>query len=737
MMPQARSQAPLGYRADIDGLRAIAVTAVVLFHARLFPFSSGYVGVDIFFVISGYLIGGIILRDITARRFSFAMFYARRARRILPALFTVVLTSCLAGWFLLSPSQFRDVGATATSALLGVSNISYFKFKDYFAPEAGLSPLLMTWSLGVEEQFYLFFPCLMLGIGRWAAKQTLAVLALITLVSFLASAWCTYASPAAAFYLLPFRAWELGVGVIVAFIESVRGGGGRWYLLSGSGLLQQVMGFGGLALLGCSIFAFDQSTPFPGFVAVLPVLGTAALIGARSSWINRNVLSWRPVVFVGTLSYSWYLWHWPLMSYVRNVAFDEPTRPVMILAAAFAFCLAVVSWRFVERPFRHGPVRVRPVLLGYGAVLTVALIFPLAIKWGQGFPMHVSFETRRIDALHQQWMSATRSCLADWDSDKPNLSPACVAKRPGRPTIVVIGDSHANSLAAGIRALAAEQDWGYEILAKAACQPLIGVADWRHEQPQLAPSCAAFMAVAFARALSDPSAATVILAGAWPRSDEDPSPVAEHFVATPPYTGSTTRLSQFHRGLERAVDGLAGAGKHVIIIGDVPQWRFNVLQVALSRVIPLRASLGRLFWSRAPGSFPERPGLDLVYGPNDENTRFFHTLSEGGLATYLDLFPRFCHDGTCVFERDGELLFMDKDHLSLFGSHYALQDFYLGTPIDPSCISMFCHDESFGQSSKIASLWPDADEPIERELPLPFQTKGIAPAWIVNSDPDH
>ena len=221
-MREARGEVPPRYRADIDGLRAIAVTSVVLFHAHLFPFASGYVGVDIFFVISGYLIGGIILRDVSARRFSFATFYARRARRILPALITVVLACCLAGWFLLSPNQFRDVGATAASALLGVSNIGYFKFRDYFAPDARLHPLLMTWSLGVEEQFYLCFPFLVFGIGRWAPRKTLAVLATVVLVSFFAALWCTYTYPAAAFYLLPFRAWELGAGVILAFIELAR-----------------------------------------------------------------------------------------------------------------------------------------------------------------------------------------------------------------------------------------------------------------------------------------------------------------------------------------------------------------------------------------------------------------------------------------------------------------------------------------------------------------------------------
>ncbi len=432
-MNEANGEAVARYRPDIDGLRAIAVTAVILFHAHLFPFASGYVGVDIFFVISGYLIGGIILREVRSGRFSFAMFYARRARRILPALFTVVLTTCLAGWFLFSPLQFRGVGATATSALLGVSNISFFRFRDYFGPDARLHPLLMTWSLGVEEQFYLLFPFLVFAIGRWARGRTLAVLAVTSLLSFIASTWCTYTHPAAAFYLLPFRAWELGVGVILASTELTRGTGHGTTPPLPSTKIRQILGFSGLALLAVAIFAFNEATPFPGFVAVLPVLGTAALISARSSWVNRAVLSSRPMVLIGAVSYSWYLWHWPLMSYVRNVAFDEPAPPVMIITAAVSFCLAVLSWRFVEQPFRHGRIRVRPVLSGYAAALTVALAFPLAIKLGQGFPGHVSPATGHVEAVLQEvqpmvlaWPSGTMTsqiCLPFVSRSAPGARP--------------------------------------------------------------------------------------------------------------------------------------------------------------------------------------------------------------------------------------------------------------------------------------------------------------------------
>jgi len=224
-----RSQSDPRYRPDIDGIRAIAVTSVVLFHGGFPPFRSGFVGVDIFFVISGYLIGGIIVREVSQGQFDFVNFYARRARRILPALFLVVLFTCLTGWLLLDASEYRYVGATATSALLAVSNFSFWRFQDYFAPDGRLKPLLMTWSLGVEEQFYFLFPFLIIATAKLAAKRIIAVLATMTLASFALSVWWSYAYPTAAFYLLPSRAWELGIPEAAKSVEAVAalGRGGK------------------------------------------------------------------------------------------------------------------------------------------------------------------------------------------------------------------------------------------------------------------------------------------------------------------------------------------------------------------------------------------------------------------------------------------------------------------------------------------------------------------------------
>jgi peptidoglycan/LPS O-acetylase OafA/YrhL len=673
-MREPRGGGPPGYRADIDGLRAIAVTAVVLFHAGVFPFASGYVGVDIFFVISGYLIGGIILRDVRARRFSFAMFYARRARRIVPALLAVVLSTCVAGWFVLSPFQLRSVGATATSALLGISNISYYKFENYFAPDARLYPLLMTWSLGVEEQFYLLFPFLVFGIGRWAPRKTMVAIGLVIVASFLASIWSTYEYPSAAFYLLPFRAWELGVGVFLAFFELIRGVSGG-SSLPAPNMFRQAIGFGGLAFVAYGICGFKESTPFPGFVALLPVLGTAAMIAAGSSWVNRVLLSFRPLVFVGTVSYSWYLWHWPLMSYVRNIAFDEPPRLVMILTAAVAFGLAVLSWRFVEQPFRRGPVRVRPVLLGYAAALTLAQVFPLAIKLGQGFPTHVTTGARQVDEARGAGMGD--GCLVDWEDDKPNASSECVVQRDGRPTVVLLGDSHASALGDGLRAVADKQDWGYEIQTKPMCRPLMGVTNWHRAHPRQPETCAAFMQAAFGRIVSDPKVDTVILAGFWPLSDASVLADVEHYQPVEPYSGPTDATSLFHHGLGQAVALLVAAGKHVVIMGDVPTWRLDVSQAALTKANPLRAAIAPWLWSHAPRDLPDRPAVELVYQPNADNIEFFRSLAQQPMVSYVDLFQRFCSDGACTYQRDNAPLFIDNAHLSTFGARYALQDLHL------------------------------------------------------------
>ena len=286
------------YRADIDGLRAIAVLSVVAYHVGLPPFSGGFVGVDIFFVISGYLIGGIVEREMRAGIFSFAGFYARRARRLLPALAGVLLFSYGAAALLLAPSETIDYAKSAIATIFAASNILFWKGGGYFSPAAELNPLLMTWSLGVEEQFYIFFPIVLALLLRLRGQRVFVGLAVLSAASLALSVWAVRHAPTGAFYLLPARAWELGAGILLV-LKPPRVGPA----------LADGLGIAGLALLLVPIFGYDAHTSFPGLTAVPPVLGTVLLIAVPQSRINRFVLSAPPLVLLGLISYSWYLWH--------------------------------------------------------------------------------------------------------------------------------------------------------------------------------------------------------------------------------------------------------------------------------------------------------------------------------------------------------------------------------------------------------------------------------------------
>ncbi len=475
-----RPQSEPSYRPDIDGIRAIAVTSVVLFHAGIPPFRSGFVGVDIFFVISGYLIGGIIIRDVSRGKFDFVKFYARRARRILPALFLVVLFTCVAGWLLLDASEYRYVGATATSALLAVSNFSFWRFQDYFAPDARLKPLLMTWSLGVEEQFYFLFPFLIIFTARLAAKRIIAVLAMVTLASFALSVSWSNAYPAAAFYLLPSRVWELGTGAILAAWESTKPG--QFAAMMQSRWLRETLSWIGLLLVVIGITAFDEFTRFPGTMALIPVIGAACLIATGGSSINDRLLSSRPMVFIGLISYSWYLWHWPLMSYLRIVVPYEPPMWAFAIVTAGSLAVAIISWRFVEQPFRSMRLAAAPTLVRYAAALGVALALPVVVRESDGLPARLPEAAKSVEAVAT--LGRGGKCLALFE-DAPNLSSECVSSSPDQSSVALLGDSHAGALADAFRELATQQNLGFRIFAKSSCRPLLDVGIWSKEYPDL------------------------------------------------------------------------------------------------------------------------------------------------------------------------------------------------------------------------------------------------------------
>ncbi len=454
----------LSYRADIDGLRAVAVLAVLLFHAGVPLVSGGYVGVDVFFVISGYLITAILRREAESGRWSIARFYERRIRRILPALIVMsIATVLLSGVFLL-PSMNRDVPQQALSALGFVANIHFWLSSGYFAPAAETKPFLHTWSLGVEEQFYIFMPLVVLASRAPCAGSATGAARGLALLSFGLCVALTPRYPEASFYLLPMRAWELLAGSLLTYLPAR---GGR--------VLNEALASAGLALLGFAIFAFDAGTPFPGWHAALPVVGAALLIHAAPGTFAGRLLSTPLVVGVGLISYSLYLWHWPIVVFARSGAFDPgPAGPVVVLC--LSLLLGYLSWRFIEQPFRNRQAMPTRKLLAATAAGAVAVFAATSVlraahgNFGRFDVQALAYDRARFD------ISPLRlDCHLSAGIDRPG--GYCKVGEGTKGEVTVWADSHGVELSSALAAL------GYRVtvITYSGCPPALGYA--RAERP--------------------------------------------------------------------------------------------------------------------------------------------------------------------------------------------------------------------------------------------------------------
>ena len=334
------------YRSEIDGLRALAVLPVILFHAGFGLFGGGFVGVDVFFVISGYLITTIIISEIDNDRFSIINFYERRARRILPALFFVMVVSIPFAWFFLNPFDLNDFGESLIAVSFFSSNILFWLESGYFDTAAELKPLLHTWSLAVEEQYYIIFPIFLIIIWKLGIRWILAILLFTFIISLSAAQWGAHNSPSANFYLLPFRGWELLVGVFVAFYLKYKS-----YLRSRT--VNELLSLLGFGMVAYSILIFDKTTPFPSIYALIPTIGTGLIIlCAVPKTIVYNLLSLKLIVGIGLISYSAYLWHQPILAFARHMSINEVSNVLLLILCLLSLIAGWCSWRFVEKPFR-------------------------------------------------------------------------------------------------------------------------------------------------------------------------------------------------------------------------------------------------------------------------------------------------------------------------------------------------------------------------------------------------
>lgn len=340
------------YREEIDGLRALAVLPVILFHAEFQLFSGGFVGVDVFFVISGYLITSIIINDLNKQRFSLINFYERRARRILPALLLVITCCIPLAWLWLMPLDFEDFLQSLIAVPLFSSNILFWLESDYFATAAELKPLLHTWSLALEEQFYILFPLLLMFGWRFPKRYLLIGLSICFIVSLILAQWAAYYKPNANFYLLPSRGWELLMGAFAAFYINKQQLDFEQNHHRNKAL--QLFSLLGLGFIISAIFMFDSSTPYPSFYTLLPTLGTLLIIltARKGTWV-QILLSQRLLVAIGLVSYSAYLWHQPLFAFAKYNSYQHPSLMLKFALILLCIGLSYLSWRFVELPFRN------------------------------------------------------------------------------------------------------------------------------------------------------------------------------------------------------------------------------------------------------------------------------------------------------------------------------------------------------------------------------------------------
>ena len=492
-----------GYRRDIDGLRGIAVLAVVLYHAGVPFLRGGYVGVDVFFVISGYLISALIYRDLTQGKFSLRSFYERRAKRILPALLTVVSAFTLLGTLLLAPRELEVLSAQSISALTSTSNIFFWLRTSYFAPHAELKPMLMTWSLGVEEQFYLLFPLLLGWIWNLGRRKILLSLAALTAVSFSVSIIQVSFYPSASFFLLTSRWWELGLGTIVGIhgVSRTEQASGRLAVWR-----REVLGIAGILGVLASALLYNSTTPFPGAAALLPVVASLMLLTSKGSWVNSNILSSRLLVGAGLISYSLYLWHWPILSLAQYCAGDALAPLPTACLVALAFVAATASYFFVEQPFRRMP-RTSRTLRRFALASALCSIPAFVFLAGRGWPSRYPVAA----AIEQEAHSPSlETCTAQDGQSLPVTSRGCSSIK-GHPSIAIMGDSHAASLNRYLQSALESRGWSVAQFTKNSCPPLGLVAPSSGERE----NCVAFSQNSLAQVIKDPNVKTVVLAGYW------------------------------------------------------------------------------------------------------------------------------------------------------------------------------------------------------------------------------
>ena len=662
----------------MDGLRAIAVLAVVGFHAFPGWIRGGFVGVDIFFVISGFLISRIILEHLALGRFSFLHFYGRRVRRIFPALLLVLIASYSFGWIALTADEYKQLGKHIAGGAAFVSNLVSWRESGYFDGVAEAKPLLHLWSLSIEEQFYLAWPA-MLWCAWKLRVNTFAIIVSVCVVSFTLGVRSVGHDARAAFYLPQMRFWELLIGAVLAHrqLQSAHPDGAfqqaparfppahpvvRLPAPRSQGRLD-AMALSGAALIALSIFVISKERQFPGWWAVLPTAGSVLVLAAGSkAWFNHAVLSNRVLVWFGLISYPLYLWHWPLLSFARIVEGEKPAPGTRLAAVAIAVALSALTYKWIETPARTGK---------RSAAIAIVLVVLVFAGGGVGYG---TFRRGGVPRRTANQMVLDREQLTWPDEKAPTarcqarfpLSRWCVLLDDDEPTVAIVGDSHANQLFYGLHDEYRRLNETLVQLGDGACPPLLGITSaFRGGED----SCHSSGDYALRTVAGMPAVHTVILAANWHLylvgsrygADYRDDPPREIRSLSDP--ALQTNLVVFEVALRRTVALLKAAGKRIVIIKQAPELDFPPADcIGRRRFQPGRAT------RTVEECVLDRRDIQAYLA--EYEVPFDRVVRTIVGVDVWDPVPLFCGAQECLIMHGGKLLYRDESHLTLHGSRF-------------------------------------------------------------------
>lgn len=622
------------YRAEIDGLRALAVVPVILFHAGFELFSGGFVGVDVFFVISGYLITTILIQDVEANSFSLIKFYQRRARRILPALTAVCIATIPFSYSYLGPSSFTDYGKSLMSVSAFVSNVYFALSGGYFAEYVAAKPLLHTWSLSVEEQFYIVFPFVILMCARFRRLNLTFIISILSLLSITLAILLVDIYPRIAFFGLPTRAWELGVGALIASLN-------RDVYITNR-LYGNVAGVAGIALLAASYILISADNLMPGIAAIPPVVGAALLIVSPSTSIAAKLLSNKILVGIGLISYSLYLWHQPVLSFGHIVSESLMMTLVLIALALF---LSIISWKYVESPFRDREFIKDKFIL---PISLISLVILGAAGWiissndgfSQRFP---TYEAYKSSNTWGEERNVDNECVSKYGGDQYCLVNDVSADL----TDLLIGDSHANHFYPGLAERLAEKDRNLLMIGAGGCPPLIDIDMGFHYVHGRRLRCMDRVNDEYMRLLENDSVAHVYLAFAQDTLFDERLDFTDYRGELNFYIN---REDAVFNALMRTIRLAQENGKMVSVLMDLPD---NTHQTFLTCLMSQNTELACIEeWQLKSMNISY---LKLLERLDDEGVNVIDT------SFALNQFPLLSN---------GDYLYRDGTHLSLAGSLY-------------------------------------------------------------------